>query len=210
MTIKHFIAGPIETNCYLLIDDETKCCALVDAPPDASETILPVLAEGNLLLEAILLTHSHWDHSADAAKLRRETGAKVYVHPDDEYRIVEPDLHSIFRLPFKLEPCRSAELLSGEMNLSFGNIGLTVLHTPGHTEGGVCFVWPDAKTVFCGDTIFCESIGRSDLPGGDSEVLLQSIKSKIYSLPDEYELMPGHGPKTNVGYEKKNNPFVRG
>ena len=209
MTIKHFIAGPIETNCYLLVDDQTKCCALVDAPPDACETILPVLASGNLLLEAILLTHSHWDHSADAAELRRETGAKVYVQPDDEYRIVEPELHSIFRFPFKLEPCHAAELIQDEMKFKIGSIGLTALHTPGHTEGGVCFVCPEGKTVFCGDTIFFESIGRCDLPGGDSELLFQSIKKKIYTLPDGFELMPGHGPKTSVGHEKEYNPFVR-
>lgn len=209
MRIKHYIAGPIETNCYLLVDDETKRCALVDAPPEASELVLPFLAKENLLLESILLTHSHWDHSADAAKLRRETGASVYVHPDDEYRIVEPNMHSIFRLPFDLEPCRSAELLSDGMNLNIGSIGLVALHTPGHTEGGVCFVCNDAKTVLCGDTIFCESIGRSDLPGGDSDLLLHSIKTKLYCLPDSFILLPGHGTQTSIGFEKENNPFIR-
>ena len=209
MTIKHIIAGPIETNCYLIIDDSSRKCALIDAPPQLTDNLLPFLDEHQLTLESILLTHSHWDHTTDAPILHRQTGAGVYIHPDDEYRLIEPEEHSVFRLPFRLEPCTGNRLIEDGMKISVGSIELRAIHTPGHTEGCVCFVCDEAKTVFCGDTIFCESVGRTDLPGGDSDQIIESIQKKIYALPAEYELLPGHGPKTSVGYEMDNNPFVR-
>jgi glyoxylase-like metal-dependent hydrolase (beta-lactamase superfamily II) len=209
MIIKPIISGPIDTNCYLAIDPATEHCVLIDAPPESAEKILPILTQQKLTLSAVLLTHSHWDHSADVAMFKRETGALIYVHPADEYRLIDPNEHSVFRLPFKLEPCRDNELILNDMKISIGRLEFDTLFTPGHTEGGVCFVHKETKTMFCGDTIFCESIGRSDLPGGDGDKLLASIKNKIYKYADDFDLLPGHGLKTTVGHEKKYNPFVR-
>lgn len=201
-------AGPVATNVYLLVHKATQTAICIDAPADSHEWVRNQLAKHGCTLEHLLLTHTHWDHTADAAPIVRETLAKVSVHPDDLYRLVDPMAHTIWPLPFDIEPVQADHLLADREILSMKGATFEVLHTPGHTEGGVCFVDHANRRAFVGDTLFAGSIGRADLPGGDMELLLKTIRERLLTLPDDYEVWPGHGPATTIGDERASNPYV--
>lgn len=209
MEIISIEAGPLLTNTYIAIDDKTKKAVIVDAPMDSISLLKPEIDKRELIIEAILLTHTHWDHAAETADLKEEYNADVILHKDDEYRLLEPNEHSVFPLPYEIKSSSGDRYVDDGDVITFGNIELEVLHTPGHTVGGICFSNRQHKVVFCGDTVFRESVGRVDLPGGSADVLAKSIKEKLLSLDDDTKLLPGHGPSTTVGFEKKNNPFFR-
>lgn len=201
-------AGPVQTIGYLVIDESTGKSVVIDVPLDGSYKLVEAAKENNADICAIFLTHSHWDHLGETAELQKLTNARVYVHASDEYRLTEPNEHSIWKLPFKIEAVKYDKLFENGDYLQVGNMNFEVLHTPGHTEGGVCFVEHNEKVVFSGDTLFQDSIGRTDLPGGDIKTLLNSIREKLFSLPPDYTVFPGHGQPTTIGYEKKFNPFL--
>ena len=202
-------AGPILTNTYLIIDQESKKAVVIDAPMDSVELIKPIIEDKMLDVVAILLTHTHWDHAADTDALKKLYNAKVYVHQSDEFRLLEPNENSVFPLPFDIPSTKADHYINDNEIISFGNTELKVLTTPGHTEGGLCFYNESAGVLFSGDTIFRESIGRIDLPGGSLEKIAKSIKEKLLVLDDSTKVLPGHGPSTTIGYERKNNPFFR-
>jgi hydroxyacylglutathione hydrolase len=202
-------AGPLMTNIYLAIDEETKKAVIIDAPMDCTELIKPYIDKMGLEVSAILLTHTHWDHAADTVQLKDFLNVQVYVHEADEFRLIDPNGNSIFPLPFDIPATKADHYLYDTDIIKFGNTQLTALHTPGHTEGGLCFYDKDSKILFSGDTIFRESIGRIDLPGGSLEKIAKSIKEKLLVLDDETQVFPGHGPSTTIGYERHNNPFFR-
>lgn len=207
MEIESFTSGPFETIGYL-ISDSTGEALIIDAPMESTQLFMHSIHKKHLKVKAIVLTHTHWDHTADAAELRRQTGAKLYVHKDDTFRVVDPMKFTIMRLPFDLEGAvPDVELHGGEI-LEIGNMKFDVIHTPGHTEGGICLVENTQKVIFSGDTLFCGSIGRCDLPGGSMSELIQSIKEKLMVFPDETKIYCGHGPITGVGIEKISNPFL--
>lgn len=207
MRIFDFEAGPILTKCYLVYDENTGIAVAIDSAPESANVYLDECSKKNLKLEKILLTHSHWDHFSDAKKIIDNSKASLLVHKKDEFRLLNPMKHTIFPLPFEIEPIKPDLFINENDVIEFGNLKLEVLHTPGHTEGGVCFVEHSQKVIFSGDTIFNQSIGRTDLPGGSLNVLLKSIKEKIFTLPDDYAIYPGHGDSTTVGEEKEFNPF---
>lgn len=207
MNIDKITSGPFETNGYL-VSDETGEAAIFDAPLESTHEFMKYIRRKNLKVTAIFLTHSHWDHTADAAELRRQTGAKIYMHKDDIYRVLEPNKFTIFRLPFNLESFSPDVELQGGEEFTVDNMKFKALHTPGHTEGGVCFVEEANKVIFSGDTLFDGSIGRCDLPGGSLDVLLSSIHEKLLVYPDETLIYPGHGEPTNIKNEKLNNPYL--
>ena len=132
----------------------------------------------------------------------------MYVHQDDAYRLVDPMAHTIWPLPFDIEAVVPDQIIADGDMLTAAGIDLKVVHTPGHTEGGVCFVDEKHQRVFVGDTLFKQSIGRTDLPGGDMDQLVESIQSTLFTMPDHYVALPGHGPVTTIGDEKLRNPFV--
>lgn len=200
-------AGPVATNGYLIYDVETRKAVIIDAPLECTTYFKSLIEEKKLKVEAILLTHTHWDHTADCAPLQRLTSAKVYAHSKDQYRLTDPMNHTVIPLPFTIEGVDEVQSIDGASRLEFGKLKFDILFTPGHTEGGVCYVNHEEKVVFAGDTIFSHSIGRVDLPGGSREQLLNSIKEIVFSLPDSYKLLCGHGPYTTVGEEKLHNPF---
>ena len=208
MEIIPIVSGPVETNGYLIIDSESSSAVVVDVPLGITQSYLSLLGERKAKLEAILLTHTHWDHSGEAQKLKNETGAKVYVHKADDFRLKDPAGNSVFSLPFDLEPVHSDIFLEHMGVLKFGSLEFEIRHTPGHTEGGICFVDHKNELVFTGDTLFYGSIGRTDFPGGSMKTLLESIESQLATLPDHYKVYSGHGPESNIGFEKKNNPFL--
>lgn len=208
MQIYSIEAGPVMTRGYLVYDENTREAAIIDAPPEGTNLYLNKIRDLELNIGAILLTHTHWDHSAEAPELKRKTGAPVFLHKSDEYRVISPDKHSIFELPFKLEPFKADNYLEAGQKLQLCSSECEILHTPGHTEGGVCIYFPKEKIVFTGDTLFNMSVGRVDLPGGDWNTLHNSIKEKLMKLPGDTNIYPGHGEPSTIDFEKKQNPFL--
>lgn len=213
-----FACGPVATNCYLSVDRENRTAFVIDAPQGCLQHILKNLDAEHVSITDILLTHTHWDHIADCAPLRRATSATVWVHPHDAYRLIDPMRHTVWPLPFGIEPVTDFRLLefdaTSEPHIHVGNpedgiqSTLRALFTPGHTEGGVCYVDDKERCVFVGDTLFLGSVGRTDLPGGDMSVLIESIRNELFALPRDYVVYPGHGPMTSIARERASNPFV--
>lgn len=210
-TILTFECGPFATNCYLVGDDVSGLAFLVDTPKDSLRCVTQALAERGWTLTDILLTHTHWDHTADCFELQSATAARVYVHDADVYRLIDPEGTLTWPIPFPMHPVTTFESLTGSggtLQVRSGTTMLEWVHTPGHTEGGVCFIMETATLTFVGDTLFAGSIGRTDLPGGNMEDLCRSIKQCLFCLPDDYAALPGHGPETTIGAERLSNPFV--
>jgi len=197
-------AGPLMTNTYLAIDDESNKAVIIDAPMDCVELLKPYTDEKNIVVTAILLTHTHWDHAADTASLKKLYNAPVYLHQADEFRLLDPNAHSIFPLPFDIPSAKADHYIDDNDKVVFGKSELMVLHTPGHTEGCLCFYNESYGILFSGDTLFLESIGRTDLPGGSLENIAKSIEEKLLVLDDNIKVYPWHGPATTIGYERNN------
>jgi hydroxyacylglutathione hydrolase len=206
--LRYGSAGPAQTNWYLINNSELRRSFVVDVPPGSLEAILKASEDASSTITDILLTHTHWDHTVDCAELVRRTGARVSVHPADAYRLLDPMEHTLWPLPFTIEPLVPDRLLEDGQTIEPAGVMLSVLHTPGHTEGGLCFVDHEQRRVYAGDTLFAGSVGRTDLPGGDMDILVRSITKKLFELEDDYEVYSGHGPMTTIGRERRSNPFV--
>ncbi len=204
-----FEAGPVATFGYIAADMVTRQAVVIDSPLDSLHDMLSVIQENSLLVQAILLTHSHWDHTGNAHALKQATQAPIYCHPFDAYRLVEPMKHTMFRLPFIIEPSPLDQELHHGYRIACGVWNFDVRHTPGHTEGGVCFIDHTQNIAFVGDTLFAGSIGRTDLPGGNTQQLLASIHRELMPLPDTMQFFAGHGDSSTIGYERAHNPFLR-
>ncbi len=202
MDFKIFTLGYMGVNSYVLYDKEAGKAAVFDAPAE-SEKILGFLNENNLKLEYIFLTHGHFDHIGCLFELKTATDAKVIIHKDEEKYLNDSSLN----LTFEPLPELFADILTkdGEVFYFCGK-EIWVIHTPGHTVGGVCYYFDDC--LICGDTLFQGSIGRFDFPLGDFATEIKSIKERILTLPDATKLYPGHGLLTTVGIERKENPYL--
>lgn len=206
-------APPFHKNGYVLACRTTRQGVLVD-PGDEVEQLLRVVAEEKLTIRRILLTHAHVDHVSGTARAKAATGAPIVLHRADlpiYERAVEQG--AFFGLDVEAPPPVD-EFYDLSTPIEFGLLAARVLHTPGHTPGGVCLlVGPAGQTgvgVFAGDTLFAESIGRTDLPGGDYDALMTSIRDVLLVLPDDLPVYPGHGPATTIGRERRSNPFLSG
>jgi glyoxylase-like metal-dependent hydrolase (beta-lactamase superfamily II) len=202
-------AGPIQTNAYLLTDPERGEAILIDAPGSVWREVAPLLQKDKCRLTELWLTHGHWDHTQGGAEVVRQTGAKVRAHADDRVLIETPEVMERFMGErMNLEP-----VLVDHWNKqgdAFPALGMSVevRHVPGHCPGNILFYLASLQAAFVGDALFNGSIGRTDLPGGDFEQLEDAIRRQIYTLPPETVVFPGHGPKTTVGHERLNNPYV--
>ncbi len=200
-------AGPVATNGYMLMDMDSKSAVIIDAPHQSVRLFEAYAEEKELKISALWLTHTHWDHTADA-ELCAEKGMDILVHPLDAYRLLDQSAHTVWPLPFTLGNVQYTGIIEQGDFLTCGAWKCEVIHTPGHTEGGVCFVDRLHSCIFAGDTLFAGSIGRTDLPGGDMNSLLDSIKNSLLELPEDMIVFPGHGPLTTIGDEKESNPFL--
>lgn len=208
MLIKDLVVGPIGANCIILGCDVTREAAVID-PGDDARRILEALAAEKLTVKAIINTHGHFDHVGANKKLKEATGADIMIHKADASMLAELSVTAMaFGLRAENSPPADRLLQDGD-TITFGEQSLTVLHTPGHTPGGITLYSKEEKVVFAGDTLFYGSIGRTDLPGGNYGTLISSIKTKLFALPDETVVYTGHGPKTTIGTEKQYNPFLK-
>lgn len=207
--IETLVVGGYQVNCYLVWEDETNEGVVID-PGDQADLIINGIQRSGFTPKGILLTHGHFDHTAAVEEIRAQYNLSLYVGSGEERLLTDPTLNgsSLFGSPVILaEP---EFLLEDEAQVKIGPISFRVLATPGHSPGGVCFLHESEGVLFCGDSLFAQSIGRTDLPGGSMELLMKSIEQKIMTLPDSVVCYPGHGPATTVGAERANNPFING
>jgi len=190
MMLRKLVVGNYQANCYIL-GDERRGEGLVIDPGDDAVRIVSVISKLQLRILYILITHGHFDHTGAASELKRITGASLMIHSLDAKGLdVKPDGY-----------------LEEGQKISLGTFTIRVIHTPGHSPGGVCFYAPGA--VFTGDTLFAGSVGRTDFPGGNHDSLIRGVVQKIFPLGDNIRVYPGHGPNSTIGRERVNNPFFR-
>ncbi len=198
--------GLLEVNCYILGDEETKEAVVIDPGGDEDE-ILEVLNHHKFQLKLIIDTHGHFDHVDANLPLKEATGAKIAIHEADARMLAQPSAEAMFFTGNRLRLSQADILLKENDILTFGPYRLKVLHTPGHTPGGISLLLEDHPYVYVGDLLFAGSIGRTDFPGGDYDALISAVRTKIFPLGDNYTVYPGHGPVTTVAQERKYNPF---
>jgi glyoxylase-like metal-dependent hydrolase (beta-lactamase superfamily II) len=206
LKINHYVVGPVQTNCYFAINDETKELLIVDPGDNAAALAERVRGEGGKPV-AILLTHGHFDHATAADALAKEFGIKIYAHEQEKETLADPKVNVSWMVGAS-NVFRADEFLTDEQELDLAGFHIRVLHTPGHTKGGCCYYLPYEEVVFSGDTLFCTSVGRSDLPGGSMSELVRSIKEKLMVLPERTTVYPGHGDVTTIENERMYNPYL--
>jgi len=208
MILETLPVGPLQCNCSIL-GDETSREAIVVDPGDDIPRIMALLAKHSLTVKQIIITHAHIDHIAGAARLKRLTGAPILYNQNDLPLVKMMDVQATWLgIPTPTVESPDDTLEDGKLIAITGLTG-SILHTPGHTEGSVCLYIPTQTLLLAGDTLFAGSVGRTDLPGGNTQKLLASIHDRLLTLPDEVGVIPGHGPRTTIGSERVSNPFLK-
>jgi len=199
--------GPLSCNCSVIGEEITHEAMVID-PGDDIEYVLALVEKHNLQVKQIVITHAHIDHVGGAMKLRAATGAPILLNQNDYALLKMLDVQAAWigmKDPGKVEIDHS---LGQADTLTAGSLTANVIHTPGHTEGSVCLFFPAERMLIAGDTLFAGSIGRTDLPGGSSKKIIDSLQQKVLALPDDTLVVPGHGPLTTIGEERESNPFL--
>lgn len=203
-----FPVGPLQCNCTILGDEEAGEAIVID-PGDEIGRIEQRLKEHGLKLRQILITHAHIDHVGGALKLKRLTGAPIFLNENDLPLLRSMAMQAAWLGIAPPETAPPDESLREGQTVGLDSLPAQVLHTPGHTQGSICLHFAPMKLLVAGDTLFAGSIGRTDLPGGDYPQIIDSIRSKLLVLPDETRVLPGHGPETSIGQERTANPFLQ-
>lgn len=203
--IESFKTGPIDNNVYVIVDEAARRCAVVDPGAD-SEHILAALRERGLEIATIVNTHGHWDHVAGNGLFARASGAPLYRHPLDEEKAQQADEYAAtWGFVAEASPPADHTLDEGDI-FAFGPYRFEVFHVPGHSPGSICLY--DDGVLIAGDVLFRGTVGRTDITGGSLPQLLGGIRAKLMPLPDDTRVLPGHGPETTIGAERRNNPFL--
>jgi glyoxylase-like metal-dependent hydrolase (beta-lactamase superfamily II) len=204
--VERLVVGPLFSNCYIVWDDQKKQGVVID-PGDDAQVVINRVRELGVTITSILATHGHFDHVGGVAEVKRETGAAFLAHKGDLF-FVEDGEQTARRWDIEIEqPPQPDRFITDGDQIKVGRFTLEVLYTPGHSPGGVSFL--HNAMVFCGDTLFQSSIGRTDFRRGSFEEIAASIQTRLYTLPDDTIVYTGHGPPTTIGAEKQFNPFVR-
>ena len=208
MELKKIVVKSFQTNAYVYYDKASGEGVIIDPAGEAKE-IIKFLTDNSIKIKYILLTHGHYDHIMAVEEVAAHTRAQITAGADESELLGDPRLNFSDRLGEGIKIKIGKPLKDGDV-LKVGGANLKVLHTPGHTKGGVCYYDEQEGTLFSGDTLFHESVGRTDFPGGSMDVLERSIAGKLFSLPEDTMVYPGHMRMTTIGHERENNPFVRG
>ena len=209
--IEQFVVGPVATNCYFIIQPSTKELLIVD-PGASGKRLAQIAKEKDYTPIAILLTHGHFDHVdgiEDFIHFFHDREIPIYAFETEKAILQDPDQNLSESIGEKRTSYHADHFLKDEETITLAGFSIKVLHTPGHTPGGCCFYFPDQKKLFCGDTLFAGSMGRTDFPGGNFHQLIKSIKEKCVPLPDDTTIYPGHEGRSTIGDEKKYNPFCK-
>ena len=205
MDIKTIQVGALGVNCYIVSCSETKECIIID-PGDEADLILNFIKKEELNVKAIVNTHGHADHIGANSILKKYTLAPVMIGVFDKEMLADPKLNLSVYIENQITSDEADKLLDDGDIISFGNIKLKVLHTPGHTRGGICLY--GENVVFTGDTLINQNIGRTEFAGGSMTDIIKSINNKLMCLDDEMKVLPGHGPSSSIGFERQRNPFL--
>ncbi len=206
IAIRMMVLGPVQTNCFFLINEDTKEVLIID-PADSAKRIIQWVNSEQLKPVAILLTHGHFDHILAVNDVKKEYGIPVYASKDEVEVLATPQLNVSTMMGMRLS-MKADELFKDGDVLELAGMKLKVIATPGHTIGSVCFYIEEEKMLISGDTLFCTSVGRTDFPTGNGRQLIESIKTRLFVLPDDTAVFPGHNDMTSIGYEKVHNPFI--
>lgn len=204
--IGQIVMGMYCTNCYFAHRDNSDEAIVFD-PADSGEYIYKTLADKGMKVKAIMLTHGHFDHIYGVDELRKLAGCEVYAYEGETQLLSDPELNCSIQVGRPATVVTDVTLKDNE-EVTIADIRIKVIHTPGHTAGSACYLIEEGEFIVSGDTLFNQSIGRSDLPTGSASLLIRSVKEKLMTIPDEYAVYPGHGEATTIGYERNNNPFL--
>ena len=205
--VTHINVGNLAENCWFLANEDTKEAVVID-PGAEPDRICAAAEKHGWKITAILLTHGHIDHMGACESLRTELGVKVYALTEEEDLLLDAKQNLSVYIARKVVTFAPDEFVHDGQELELAGVKLEVFHTPGHTPGGASYYCAEAGCVFSGDTLFQGSVGRTDFPGGSMSAIVRSVKEKLFLLPDDTRVCPGHGDETSIGYEKKYNPFV--
>ena len=208
MILETFPVGPLQCNCTLLGDEDTREAIVID-PGDEIGRIHRRLTTLGLSLKQILITHAHIDHVGGALRLKALTGAPIYLNENDLPLLQMMAAQAAWLGVDSPETAPPDEPLNDGQRVGLANYPAQIIHTPGHTQGSICLYFAPLKMILAGDTLFAGSIGRTDLPGGNPEQIIDSIHSRLLTLPDDTKVVPGHGSTTTIGAERKTNPFLQ-
>lgn len=209
MKLETLTVGPFAENCYLYWDEKTGKGVVIDPGAEAGR-IIGEVERASFVPIAILLTHGHADHIGAVNEVKDKWKLPLYIGKGEEKYLSDPNLNGSAFYDHEITAYKPEYQVEDEKYYQFDSISLRVLFTPGHTTAGICYLDEKQNLIFCGDTLFQQSIGRTDLPGGDFDTLIRSINTKILTLPDDIVCLPGHGPATTVGAERVSNPFLVG
>ena len=207
MKVGKFVLGPVATNCYIGINEETKECFIVD-PATCPPEFVSYIKNAGLTVKAVLLTHGHFDHIMGLDALLKEFSVPVYAHEAEREVLESEQLNSSASMLGQPYSFSGADYVTNRQELRIAGFEILVIYTPGHTIGGCCYYIEKEKALFSGDTLFHGSVGRTDLPTGSMGQLVSSVRDRLFVLPDDTQVYPGHMDETSIGYEKKYNPFI--
>lgn len=207
LRMHNIVLGMVDTNCYIIVNENTKEGFIVD-PADSADQIIAYIEKEHIVLKGILLTHGHFDHILAAAELSSYYRIPTYANKEEKELIATSSLNLSYSrgLDYGIE---IQQLLEDGEIISLADFMIKAIHTPGHTRGGNCYYIEDKKLLLSGDTLFRETVGRTDLPTGNYATIIQSLREKLMLLEDDTLVCPGHGPYTSIGYERDNNPYVK-